>query len=332
MTSPGDDGIEMPHDPFDDSAIERLLAGETAGGGDLASLSSFIDDARTAAEAVPPRSPALAAALATGILPVSAPAPRSLWKKSKMKIKGFLAGLGVAGKLALGAGVAAATTTGAGAAGVLPGPVQHAVASAVGAVTPFELPDGPHHDGGDVAEPGNTTTTVEAHGDDDERTPTTEHHRDVTPTPTTAHHDGETTPTTEHHSHDSDTKPTTEHHDGDGDTTPTTEHHDGDGDTTPTTEHHDNTTTTVQHVSFTSLECTLNDNLSVTCNWGVEGAHDGDQFRVYRNSTLLTTTGDLEYAHTPEHTCVGEYYRVIVVRNGSVVGESAHASVSGCGG
>ncbi len=66
-----------------------------------------------------------------------------------MQIKGFLAGLGVAGKLALGVGVAAAATTGAGAAGVLPGPVQHAMSKAVGDVTPFSMPDPAHHGSND---------------------------------------------------------------------------------------------------------------------------------------------------------------------------------------
>ena len=80
-----------------------------------------------------------------------------------MKIKGFVAGLGVAGKLALGVGVAAAATTGAGAAGVLPGPVQHAVSEAVGTVTPFDAArfralGGPRRRR--VGEPTTTTTTV----------------------------------------------------------------------------------------------------------------------------------------------------------------------------
>ena len=56
--------------------------------------------------------------------------------------KGFLAGLGIAGKVALGASLAAAATTGAGAAGVLPKPLQHAVATTVSTITPFEFPDG----------------------------------------------------------------------------------------------------------------------------------------------------------------------------------------------
>lgn len=46
---------------------------------------------------------------------------------------------GLAAKLALGVGVAAAGVGGAGAAGVLPGPVQDVVSTAVSAVTPFDL-------------------------------------------------------------------------------------------------------------------------------------------------------------------------------------------------
>jgi hypothetical protein len=331
MTRPGDDGFEMPHDPFDDSAIERLLAGDTAGGGDLAPLSSFIDDARTAAEAVPPPSPALAAALATGILPAPAPAPQSLWRKSKMKVQGFLAGLGVAGKLALGVGVAAAATTGAGAAGLLPGPVQHAVSSAVGAVTPFELPDGTHHDGGDVAEPGTTTTTIEAHGDDGESTPTTEHRGDVTPTPTTEHHDGDTTPTTEAHSGDGDTSPTTEAHSGDGDheSTPTTEHHDGEGDTTPTTENHDGeggdggdgtTTTTMPHPAPTALSLTCSQvDAHVSCSWAASSDPDHHVYRLYRgdNKVFSSETG-LSYNDFPSESGEFHYYIRSYRNDGSI--------------
>src|SRR5262252_5166595 len=81
------------------------------------------------------------------------------WRKLEMKIKGLLAGLGVAGKVALGVGVAAAATTGAGVAGVLPGPVQHAVSEAVHAVTPFSVPDPDHHSDRPVAGGDATTTT-----------------------------------------------------------------------------------------------------------------------------------------------------------------------------
>ena len=52
-----------------------------------------------------------------------------------------LAGFGMAAKAGLGVAVAAASVTTAGAAGVLPAPVQEAVADVVRVATPFELPD-----------------------------------------------------------------------------------------------------------------------------------------------------------------------------------------------
>lgn len=51
-----------------------------------------------------------------------------------------LAGLGMAAKAGTGIAVAAASVTGAGAAGVLPEPVQGAVATVVATATPFEFP------------------------------------------------------------------------------------------------------------------------------------------------------------------------------------------------
>lgn len=79
-----------------------------------------------------------------------------------MSIAQLLTGLSVGAKAALGIGIAAASVTGAGAAGVLPGPAQHAVASAVSAVTPFEFPDNAnsHADFG-------TTTSSDATGASD---------------------------------------------------------------------------------------------------------------------------------------------------------------------
>jgi hypothetical protein len=261
MSRRGDDGSEMPrHDPFDDAAFDRLLSGQS--GPEMGALASFIADARTAAEAVPAPSPALAAALATGILPVPAPVSQSLWAKFKLKVQGFLGGMGVAGKIALGVGVAAAATTGAGAAGILPGPVQHAVASAVGAVTPFELPDPGNHDGGDMTEPpvGVTTTTSDHH----EATATTAHESTPTSeqsgTSNTEPHES-TTPSSEHQ-----LPPTTEFVPP---PTPTTEHHE-----TPTTENNDGgdhhvTTTTVEehHTPVTiSLSCSYHAADGVTHN------------------------------------------------------------------
>jgi hypothetical protein len=124
MRPRGDDGREMPrNEPFDDGAADALLAGHHRDG-ENAGLSAFVEDVRAAAEAVPSPSPALAAALAAGRISITDDQPLVPWRKLRMKIQGFLAGLSVAGKLALGAGVAAAATTGAGAAGMLPGPVQ----------------------------------------------------------------------------------------------------------------------------------------------------------------------------------------------------------------
>ena len=52
-----------------------------------------------------------------------------------------LAGLGMAAKATLGLTLAAASVTTAGAVGVLPAPVQHAVATVVDTATPFTFPD-----------------------------------------------------------------------------------------------------------------------------------------------------------------------------------------------
>ena len=53
----------------------------------------------------------------------------------------FSTGLSVAGKLVLGAGVAAAATGGAGTVGALPDPLQHQFAETFDPISPFDLPD-----------------------------------------------------------------------------------------------------------------------------------------------------------------------------------------------
>ncbi len=67
------------------------------------------------------------------------PVPQPIRRKRMLVTK--LAGLGLAAKVALGAGVAAAAVTTAGAGGVLPGPAQHGVAVAIIAVSPLDIPD-----------------------------------------------------------------------------------------------------------------------------------------------------------------------------------------------
>ena len=78
-----------------------------------------------------------------------------------MLLKTLLASL--AAKIAVGTGLAIASVTAAGAAGVLPDPAQHAVASVVEATTPFDLADQAVEDLTTT-----TTSTTIASGDDDE--------------------------------------------------------------------------------------------------------------------------------------------------------------------
>ena len=82
--------------------------------------------------------PATAASNANGSAPQTAGLPK--WRRAMVKTSKFVAGLSLAAKVALGAGFAVAATATAGVAGVLPGPVQHAVADAVGSVTPLRAP------------------------------------------------------------------------------------------------------------------------------------------------------------------------------------------------
>ncbi len=202
-----------------------------------------------------------------------------------MKIKGFLAGLGIAGKLALGVGVAAAATTGAGAAGVLPEPVQHAVSKAVGAVTPFTMPDPDHHGSGpDKVSAGehSTTTTVEASTttsvpkNRDEKHGNGDSNGVVTPTSVDEHHGEAATTTTlapngngsneGNGSNDGNT-------DGNGDngggheTTPTTVHH-GDGDN--------------NNPQALALHCEVS-GANVTCAWNASTIADHHVYVLLRS-------------------------------------------------
>jgi hypothetical protein len=163
----GDYGNEMhEHRPLDEATAEALLRGRTpAGRQDLVLLAAFVDEMRSLASVPPPApSAVLASVLASGLttiekgdLPATAasnvhgPARQAAglpkWRKRRMiptllsGIAAKLAGLGLAAKAGLGLSMAVASVTAAGAAGVLPDPVQHAVAEAVGAVTPFQFPD-----------------------------------------------------------------------------------------------------------------------------------------------------------------------------------------------
>ncbi len=99
-------------------------------------LAAFVDDLRIIGSGPAPEPrPGLVAVMRQGPSDpvVSTPGRR------KMLVKTVVGSL--AAKLAFGVGAAAASVTAAGAAGVLPDPAQHVVASVVGATTPFALPD-----------------------------------------------------------------------------------------------------------------------------------------------------------------------------------------------
>jgi hypothetical protein len=340
----GDDGYEMPGpDPLDDDAIDGLIAGTNRDPG-AAGTSAFIEGLRSAAVAVPTPSPVLAAAIAAGGISTNEP-PVASWRKWRMKIQGFLAGLGVAGKVALGVGVAAAATTGAGVAGVLPGPVQHAVSQAVDAVSPFSVPDGGHHDGGDgkVAEGDGTTTTTFS---------------DVTTTTKPKEHDGTgegdgnviVTPTTvEEHHGSGDTTSTTVAHDGSGS-------HDGEGDNneTPTTVHQgegdDNETpTTVRNgdgdnnnPESLTIHCErLSDGARISCTWSAATNEDHVRYVLLRTgdgySRVVRSTEDgLSFIDTVDlslGTVFTYTYRVDSLRaDNSVAAHSPAVNVVCCSG
>jgi hypothetical protein len=166
MTSIDGDMDEMPVPNLDERALDALLSGAPAAQSGFDWLVPFVEDLGGAAStAAPVVKPALAALLTQGFstekgdLPATAasnvtgPAPQAAglpkWRKKKMLISELLAGLatklaglGLVAKAGLGLTLAAASTTAAGAAGVLPSPAQHAVATVVDAATPFTFPNG----------------------------------------------------------------------------------------------------------------------------------------------------------------------------------------------
>jgi hypothetical protein len=162
------DGVyenEMARFPRNSASDEEWPAGDPA-------LGAFADDLRVVASGPAPEPrPGLLAAMNQGpTVPIDSPDTTG---RKKMLVKTLLGGL--AAKVALGAGVAAASVTAAGAAGVLPEPAQHAVASVVAAATPFALPDpsdvtlqADDDPTGSTSTSTSTTSTTVAGGEDDE--------------------------------------------------------------------------------------------------------------------------------------------------------------------
>jgi len=117
-------------------------------------LASFLDDLEVVATRPAPAPRPGLAAFFDGISPdnpiADSPAPvaRRATRRRRMTVTELLgalmaklAGLGMAAKAGLGLGVAAASVTTAGVANVLPDPAQHAVATVVNAVAPFDITD-----------------------------------------------------------------------------------------------------------------------------------------------------------------------------------------------
>ncbi len=172
MSGCGDDDSEMPrHHPLDDAAIEAFLTGQLADE-DLAPLAGLVEDLDSMTSGpAPVPSMQLAAMLTDGFSTengdllvtaasnVTGPAPQAAglpkWRKKKMVVVELLAGLSLAAKAAFGMSAAAAAVTAGGAAGVLPAPAQHVVATGVEAVTPFSFPD----EADDKADFGGTVST-----------------------------------------------------------------------------------------------------------------------------------------------------------------------------
>jgi hypothetical protein len=364
VSSSGDDGSEMPRPgPLDDDAIDALLAG-TARGDAGEGLASFIEDLRALVGAVPTPSPVLAAAMAAGAIVTLQPtvahsSPVTSWRMLPTRIRGFLAGLGVAGKLALGAGVAAAAITGAAAAGVLPGPVQHAVSETIGRVSPFSFPDPDHHHGaghGSLAGGATTTTVV-----------------DVTTTtaPGERSHDGNgavVTPTTggAHDGVGAGETTTTIGHDGNGSNAGTgggtgagtgggTGAGTGGGGTgggpgagtgeTPTTVPNgggNGTTSTTVGVGgdnkFLSIQCTRSaDTVRIACSWSASSSPDHAHYVLFRTGdgngrVVLETENALSFTDVSVVPGTAYGYRVSSLRaDGSVDSHSPLFRIDCCG-
>jgi hypothetical protein len=325
----GDDRSEMPRpEPFDDDAIDALLAGTPLAGS--AAVGAFVDDLRAAAGAVPTPTPALAAAIAAGGISTYPP-PVAKWRKFRMKIQGFVAGLGVAGKLALGVGVAAAATTGAGAAGVLPGPVQHAVSNAVGAITPFSFPDPEHHgaSGEDQAFGDVTTTTTVG---------------DVTTTTQPAGK-GDGQGNDRNGDGNGVVTPTTGDHNATGDSTTTTVAHDGAGSNGGSGDGHDATPTTVPHPDgdnnnpeSLTIHCERSaDPAHIACSWSASNSAAHAHYVLLRTGdgygrVLLESADALRFVDTSVVAGNGYGYRVDSLRaDGTVESHSPLFTIECCG-
>jgi hypothetical protein len=237
------------------------------------------------------------------------------WRTIIMKIRGFIAGLGIAGKLALGVSVAAAAAAGAGAAGVIPVP-NHGHAH--------------HHVTAPAVPTSTTTTTVPKHKVADGGTDRFAHHGapavyPIAPVVTT---------TTSPPATSTDTTPPPV------DTTPTTAYEPPV--TTPPTEA---TTTTVStptteptQTQSIQLSCSITGPTQVTCTWTAApdtvtkyalwrwttGGNGSDYAPVYQSPDGLTFVDNTVAAGT-SYT-----YRVFTTRPDGTAGDFSNRSYISC--
>jgi hypothetical protein len=130
-----DGDVDEMTTPLDDRALEALLSGASSAQSGFDWLLPFVEDLEKASrQPAPVIQPALARLLSEGFstemgnLLAAGPPPRRT-----CRLTAKVAGLSMA--------LMAAGTTAAAAAGVLPDPAQHVVATVVEATTPFSFPD-----------------------------------------------------------------------------------------------------------------------------------------------------------------------------------------------
>jgi hypothetical protein len=315
MSTFGDYPDEMPFDEFNDG------------------VQAFAKGVRAAATQVPTPSSQLAELLATGGVSVNPTKPRSVF----MKIKTYVAGLGMATKVVLSAGVAAAATTGAGAAGVLPSPVQNAVGDVVATMTPFELPKGhsdEHHeavttgdsDHDEALAPTPTTEPSHDEGDDD-------HESTVTTAP--AQHEDEhpvVTPTTVRHEEP--------RHEEEHPTTSTTQapRHEEEHPTTSTTlpaGHGDGDNNNPESIALTCVSKTEPNR--VICEWSASSNPDHRRYALLRTSSdsdqgrvVFQTESMLRYEDHDVVAGVTYTYRIVSLRSDGSVESHSNGQTMAC--
>jgi len=151
------DGDEMPVATLDDRALDALLRGARSSPPGFEWLVPFVDELAAASSGpAPDPQPALVSLLrggfpGAGVAEVSPQAPdaatfiakttRTTLGTQPDRLVRKVAGWRTAVVLGMGVVLAATGMTVAGAAGVLPAPAQHVVATVVEAATPFTFPD-----------------------------------------------------------------------------------------------------------------------------------------------------------------------------------------------